>query len=288
VQTNPFLSRRNFLRLAGITTAGMALTACVAAQPAASTGAEGAAPAGEDVTVRWQDWPDWEPSMDKLTQLLKDSLPGVSVEFEPLSEGFEDKTLTMMVAGTAPDVMTAWGPVFRKWSEKGQLMDLQANVDVTFSEEQLADFHEWQWNGMVAKDTGVRFALPYYVNVIMLLYNKDLFDAAGAEYPNAEMDHTDYAEMLKAMTHKEGDQVDVWGGTIVAWEYDRFQFHVQAFGGHVANPDDWTECWLDKPEAQEALEWMRARMWDDNSITQKLQLGERNDSQMWTTGLTAT
>ena len=289
MNANSFLSRRTFLRLAGLATAGIAITACVpAAQPDAAASAGGVAPPSEQVTVRWQDWPDWEPNMDKLTALLKESLPGIAVEFEPLSDGFEDKTLTMMVAGTAPDVMTAWGPVFRKWSEKGQLLDLQPNVEVTFSEEQLSDFHPWQWNGMVAKDSGIRFAMPYYVNVIMLLYNKAHFDEAGAEYPTGEMDHIDYAEMLKQMSKQEGDQVAHWGGVVVAWIYDRFQFHVQAFGGHVANPDDWTECWLDQPEAQEALEWMRARMWDDNSIAQPLQLGERSDSQLFTAGLAST
>jgi len=289
MKTSHSFSRRNFLQLAGFTTLGLAVTACVqAAPPSAATGAEGAAPAAEGATVRWQDWADWNPGMDKLMALLKEKLPNTTVEFEPLADGFEDKTLTMMVAGTAPDVMTGWGPVFRKWSEKGQLMDLQANVDVTFNEEQIADFHPFQWAGMVAKDSGIRFAMPYYVNVIMLLYNKDVFDEGSIEYPTGDMDHTGYAEMLKAATLKEGDEIKRWGGLVIAWSYDRFQFHVQSYGGHVSNPDDWTECWLDKPEAQEAMEWMRARMWDDNSITQQLQLGEHNDSQAFTTGLAST
>jgi multiple sugar transport system substrate-binding protein len=286
---NHLLSRRSFLRLTGAAAAGVAISACApAVQPGAATGAEGAAPAGEQVTVRWQDWADWEPTMDRLMALLNEKLPGITVEFEPLSDGFEDKTLTMMVAGTAPDVMTAWGPIFRKWSEKGQLMDLQPNVELTFSADQIDDFHEWQWNGMVAPDSGIRFAMPYYVNVVMLLYHKDAFDEAGVAYPTAEMDHTDYAEMLQQVTKREGDQTQRWGGFVQAWSYDRFQFHIQAYGGHVANPDDWTECWLGQPEAQEALEWMRARMWDDNSITQPLQVEQRGEAQMWPTGLVST
>jgi len=287
MKSNHSLSRRNFLQLAGFTTLGLAVSACVQAAPSGATG-EGAAPSAAGATVRWQDWPDWNPGMDKLMALLKEKLPNVTVEFEPLPDGFEDKTLTMMVAGTAPDVMTAWGPVFRKWEEKGQLMDLQANVDVTFNEEQIADFHPFQWAGMVAKESGIRFAMPYYVNVIMLLYNKDAFDESGAEYPTAEMDHAGYAQMLKAVTKMEGDEIKRWGGLVWAWHYERFQFHVQSYGGHISNPDDWTECWLDKPEAQEALEWMRAVIWDDNSAVQPLQVGEKNDSQMFTTGLAST
>lgn len=285
MQQRKALSRRNFLQLTAVATSGVLLAACTPALPTASGGA---APAGEKVTVRWQDWPDWEPGMTQLQALLAEHLPDITVEFEPLSEGFEDKTLTMMVAGTAPDVMTAWGPIFRKWSEKGQLLDLQPFVDATFSDEQLQDFHQWQWAGMVAPDTQIRFAMPYYVNVIMLLYNKDAFDEAGVEYPTADMDHTSYAEMLSQVTKKEGDETVRWGGSLAAEAYDRFQIHVQAFGGHVSNPDDWTECLLDKPEAQDAMEWMRVRLWDENTVAQPLQAESRGGGQMWPTGLLAT
>jgi multiple sugar transport system substrate-binding protein len=283
------LSRRDFLRFTAITTGGLLAAACTAA-PAAQpeAGAGEAAPSGEKPVIRWQDWADWEPYMEPMMALFAENLADMTIEFEPLSSDFQDKTLTMMVAGTAPDVMTAWGPIFRKWSEKGQLMDLQANVDLTYSAEQLKDFHPWQWNGMVAPDSRIRFAMPYYVNVVMLLYNKDAFDEAGATYPDAEMDHSGYAETLKAMTTLEGERVTRWGGFIQAWNYDRFQFHVQAFGGHVVNPDDWTECWLDRPEAQDALEWMRARMWDDQSIAQPLQIETTSEAAMWPSGMVAT
>jgi multiple sugar transport system substrate-binding protein len=226
--------------------------------------------------------------MDAVMGLFESQLPNIQVQFEPLSEGFEDKTLTMMVAGTAPDLMTGWGAVFRKWAEKGQLLDLQPLVDETYSEEELKDFHAWQWAGMVAPDTRIRFAMPYYVNVIMLLYNKDAFDEAGVPHPTADMDHTDYAEMLRKVTKTEGDRVVQWGGFVQAWSYDRFQFHVQAYGGHVVNPEDWTECMLDRPEAQEALEWMRARLWDDNSVAQPLQVEQQGEAEIWSTGLVAT
>ena len=291
---NKILSRRDFLRLATITAGGAMLTACTAVAPAAPQGgaaagqASSAAPAAAQTTVRWQDWSDYEPYMDKLNALLKSDLPDLNVEFEALSDDFQDKTLTMMVAGTAPDVMTGWGPVFRKWSEKGQLMDLQPLVDKDFTADQIKDFHQWQWDGMVGRDSGIRFAVPYYVNLIMLLYNKDAFDAAGVAYPTADMDHTDYAGVLKKMTKKDGDKVAQWGGFIQAWSYDRIQFHIQSYGGHISDPDDWTECVLDKPEAQDALEWIRARMWDDSSIAQPLQVQTTSESQMWPSGLVAT
>jgi multiple sugar transport system substrate-binding protein len=284
-------SRRDFLRLTAVTATGTFIAACAPAatpteKPAEAT-AEPQAPVEEKVTIRWQDWSDWEPNMDRLMDLFESKLPNITVEFEPLTDDFEDKTLTMMIAGTAPDVMTGWGPVFMKWAEKGQLLDMQPYVDTTYTAEEISDFHPWQWAGMIHPETRIRFAMPYYVNLIMLLYDKEAFDEAGVAYPTADMDHDDYAAMLLEMNKEEEGKIVRWGGLVPLW-FDRLHAHIQAFGGHVVNPDDWTECMLDKPEAQEALEWLRARMWDDNSLLQPLQAEDRGPAEMWPTRLIAT
>ncbi len=61
----------------------------------------------------------------------------------------------------------------------------------------------------------------------------------------------------------DGDgRTDVWGGMIdVSW--DRVQIHVNAWGGNFADPDSPSSCAMDAPPAMAALEWLRARMWDD-------------------------
>ncbi|MGQ9556209.1 MAG: extracellular solute-binding protein [Anaerolineae bacterium] len=303
MSTRRGLSRRDLLRSSALFTGSLVLAGCVSTPAPAATSAPAeattapeaptAAPAaGEKATIRWQDWPDWEPKMDQLMNLIATELPDINVEFEPLGEGFEDKTLAMMVAGTAPDVITGWGPVFRKWAEKGQLLDLQPFVDRDLSPEQLADFHKWQWDGMVDRVTKIRFAVPYYINLIMLYYNKQAFDEEGVPYPDKDMDRAGYTEMLMRMTKKEGDKVVRWGGSQPIW-YDRIMIIVQAYGGHFVNPDDWTECWLGKQEAQDALEWLRARMWDDNSVAQPLQLegiGQATGTEAgpWAAGMLAT
>ena len=47
----------------------------------------------------------------------------------------------------------------------------------------------------------------------------------------------------------------------VSW--DRVQVHVNAWGGNVVDPANPTSCELDEAPALAALEWLRARMWDD-------------------------
>lgn len=45
--------------------------------------------------------------------------------------------------------------------------------------------------------------------------------------------------------------------------WDRIQVHVNAWGGHFVDPADPMRCRMADPEALAAMEWLRARMWDD-------------------------
>lgn len=316
------VSRRQLLRGAALSGAGLALAACgvsttantpTTAPAAAATDAPaaaatnapaptvqatevaGATPApasSEKIIIRWQDWPDFEANIDKTLALAEAAIPGITVEFQPLGDNFVEKTLAEMVAGTAPDVFTGWEPEFSKFYQKGQMLDLQPLVDRDLSKEEIADFHKWQWDGMVSYDKTIRFAMPYYVNLVYLYWNRSAYDEAGVDYPTKDLNHDSYAQMLQGLVKKDGDKITRWGGEIPLW-FGRLAIHVQAYGGHVVNPDDWTECWLGKDEALNALEWARARMWDDNSLAQAMQLegvgGEQGGFQgPWAAGMLGT
>jgi ABC-type glycerol-3-phosphate transport system substrate-binding protein len=109
------MSRREFLRLTTLAAGGTVLAACSPATPATEAPEQemeveetSTVPhVPEQVTLRWQDWSDWEPDMDTFMDLAATHLPNITIEFEPLGDDFADKTLTMMIAGAAPDVMTA-------------------------------------------------------------------------------------------------------------------------------------------------------------------------------------
>ncbi len=84
------------------------------------------------------------------------------------------------------------------------------------------------------------------------------------EYPDESWNHDDYLAAMKLLTHdRDGDgRTDLWGSMVdISW--DRIQMHVNGWGGHLVDPKDPTRCAMDRPEARDALEWIRARMWDD-------------------------
>jgi multiple sugar transport system substrate-binding protein len=54
----------------------------------------------------------------------------------------------------------------------------------------------------------------------------------------------------------------------ISW--DRIQIHVNGWGGHLVDPDDPSRCLMAEAEAMAALEWLRARMWDDRIMATPL------------------
>ena len=93
---------------------------------------------------------------------------------------------------------------------------------------------------------------------------------------------------MRRLTHdRNGDgETDVWGSMLdVSW--DRIQVHVNAWGGHLIDPDDPTKCLMAEPEALAAMEWLRARMWDDRVMATPLDVQDLTSRQAFATGQVA-
>ncbi|WP_312107019.1 sugar ABC transporter substrate-binding protein [Lachnoclostridium sp.] len=64
---------------------------------------------------------------------------------------------------------------------------------------------------------GASYALPYRSDWYVLYYNKDLFDAAGVEYPSNDMTWQEYYELAAKLTSGEGS-AKVYGGHNHTWQ----------------------------------------------------------------------
>jgi multiple sugar transport system substrate-binding protein len=74
---------------------------------------------------------------------------------------------------------------------------------------------------------------------------------------------------MQKLTIRPIDETIQWGSMLdVTW--DRIQIHVNAFGGSYVNETDPKQCEMAAPPALEALEWLRARMWDDRVMATRL------------------
>jgi multiple sugar transport system substrate-binding protein len=252
-------------------------TAASGEQPAQATAAPPAdnASGTNPATIRWEfrgsqeDLDRTKVALEKFTA----QQPNIKVNMELAPDQQRDeKLVAAMVGGTAPDVFEAWGDIVYKFADKEQVLDLQPFVDADLTQDDIKDFYQWQWDGF-REFNNIRFGMPKYVNIMCLLYNKDLFDAKKVEYPSKDWTHDDYANAMRKLTEVKDGVTERWGAWIPAWNWDRFWYRLDMWGGNVRDANDNTKSTLSDPKSQAALEWSRALMWDEKVLAQPSSAG---------------
>jgi multiple sugar transport system substrate-binding protein len=285
----PTISRRKFLHLAGVAAAGALLNACNSAPQTVPSVGERERPSGEKVQLVYQDWrTDWFPPMAQ--QMLAEfhaTHPNIRVFYTPDPDDLEDAMLADMQAGAAADVFQGCCSFFPLWAQQKYTLDLRPYVAADLDQATIDDWDPAQYKAFFTKD-GRQYGLPKYHGALALYYNKDLFDEYGVDYPDGTWNHDDYLAAMQRLTHdRDGDgQTDLWGSMLdISW--DRIQMHVNGWGGHLVDPNDATRCGMADPEATAAMEWIRARMWDDRVMATFLDVQNMTTRQAFSAGQVA-
>lgn len=255
-------SRRDFLKLAGVTLAATGLSGCTPLRTIPTT------ETSEKKKLVYQDFnTSWFPGMahDLLLQFQAQH-PDITVFYVPDPADLVQQMPIDMQAGTAADVFQGCCTHFPDWAHNGFTLDLRPYVARDLDADTIQDWDAVQYRALFTPD-GKQFGLPKYHGALALYYNKDIFDAYGVPYPDSSWVHDDYQRAMSALTHdRDGDgRTDLWGSMLDVY-WDRVQVHVNAWGGHFADPQDASICRMGSPEAMGAVEWLRARMWDDRSM----------------------
>ena len=145
------------------------------------------------------------------------SHPGVTIEYVDCESGNEYgvKVSTMLAGGDTSDVIML--------KENDQVVQWQASGVAA----PLTDYiGSYDMSGFVCIEKnyaidGVQYGIPFRSDFWVLFYNKDLFDAAGVEYPTNDMTWDQYAELAKKLTDKEkdiyGTHYHTWLSTVANW-----------------------------------------------------------------------
>ncbi len=254
------VSRRDFLKFMGIALAATELSACSAIRP--TPGSQ----SGEKIQLVYQDFnTTWFPPMaQQLLAQFHAEHPDLDVFYIPDPANLVEQMPIDMQAGTAADVFQGCCTHFPDWAQKGYTLDLRPYVAADLDQATIADWDPVQYRALFTRG-GKQFGLPKYHGALALYYNKDLFDVFRVPYPDGTWTHDDYQQAMTLLTRdRNGDgSIDLWGSMMdVSW--DRVQVHVNAWGGHFVDPEDPTICRMANPEALAAVDWLRARMWDDH------------------------
>jgi ABC-type glycerol-3-phosphate transport system substrate-binding protein len=214
------LSRRDFLRMSAVTTAGALLAGCVAP---ATTGAGGeAAPAQVKNLTFWM-WNTFAPEADEIMQQKLNEWAeanGVSIEISRDSDGnMSAKYMPAIEGGTLPDAMFVGG------GDALRLTDAQAIDPLTDLFPEIGEAHGgWQprLDTYVTRDGAVHF-LPYSIDTPMVQFRQDLLEEAGLTVPEGQWtwDETrDLALQASQYTAEQGNQLYGWGFGVVKREHD--------------------------------------------------------------------
>ena len=214
------LNRRDFLGWATAAGAGALLAACTptAPEPAEEPAEEPAvepteepeeAPPAEEVTVVWWN-PDslaWQPAYEAIVELTQDNNPGVAVKIENVPEdGFAEKMSSMIAGGTAPDVWTWFYSV--DYYRHGIIQELDDFIATAGIDPEELWFEICNVRGTYQ---GKRYGAPRDAFFTGVIYNQDLFDEFGVDYPTDDWDLDGFVDRAKKLTDEEKG---TWGTVV--------------------------------------------------------------------------
>lgn len=269
------LSRRAFLKAAGVVSAGAVLAACGAKEPAAAPAAEkpaAAAPTEKPaaapppkkatkLTTNTQYWnpQQWPKSTQTYNQMLKDNgFDWLTIEYD----ASDATTLeTRMAAGDAPDILFVYPELAIPWAARKQLLPLTdlINADATWKKDVEACIPSmndgYTWRGQLYCGTIAAEAECY-------TYNPKQLEKKGVKPPTEfgkdAWTIDKFIEMTKAINDGPddkplGDRAQRgWIGGDLGYNTG-FGDLLYAIGGRYFN-EDGTKALLDSPEFVETAE----------------------------------
>ncbi len=181
----------------------------------------------------------WDPSIrdkvEKAIEKFEKLHPDIEVKLTTmLPKNYWPKIRTLAFTKRLPDVFNMSSGYLEEWVANGFLLDLTDFVERDINKDEFF-FNLFEVGRKLAR-TDRYYAIPFALVVTVLFYNKDMFDEAGLEYPNADWDWFDFLNAaIKLTKDKDGDgKIDQWG----FWFYGRYanvEPWIYANGGHLIN-----------------------------------------------------
>lgn len=215
----------------------------------------------EQITITYADWQlaqdIWGRSLREAIAEFERLNPGIRVETQPVALAQRDVQFTTAIrAGRGPDVFALDANPVREYIHRGWVKDLTPFVEQAGGEEWLSDFYPRTLLPVTVD--GRIYGIPKNTVAMVIVYNSELFRAAGLDKPAATWE--EFREQAKQLTRatRPGGPIDQWGMAFVmaAAGFDlRFSSIFRSFGADVLTPD-WTASALDTPEAKQAFNFI--------------------------------
>ena len=199
-------------------------------------------------TISYAIWDNNQlPAHEQIVAAFEEEHPDVNVDIQVVPWGnYWDKLQTAVAGGEAYDVFWMNGPNFPVYASNGVLMNLQDRasadgLDTSVYPQALVDLYSFE---------GDVYGLPKDFDTIALYYNKDMFDEAGVDYPNADWTWDDLRNAAQALT-KDGN----WGFASTTADQAGYWNFIFENGGQVLS-EDGTQVLIGEPAACDAINYL--------------------------------
>lgn len=220
--------------------------------------------AAETAKLRLAYWggPAEKANMESAVAQFMEAYPNIKVELMHIPQDFQTKMQTMLASGTEPDL--AYGNIMSYgWAKEGKVWNVYELIeqDPTYDKDKLFEFAWYEWGE--GKSFGGFIANGFQT----IMYNKQLFDKYGVEYPpiTAEDAWTweEMVDVAKTLTidtkgrnahHPDFDHTKIrqYGLRFPFW-WAGWLTMVRSNGGDILTKDG-TGFGFTQPEAIEALQ----------------------------------
>ena len=213
--------------------------------------------------------------------------PDIRVFYVPDPVDVEESLLEDMQAGVAPDVFAACCSFFPILAQENQTLDLRPYIEADLDQATIQDWDPVQYHALQKRD-GEQYGLPKYHGALALFYNKDLFDEYKVDYPDGSWDHNDYLEAMKRLDPRSR----------LRWPHRSMGQHIrrllgphpgscERLGRPLCRSGRSSRSRMGDPQSLEAMEWLRARMWDDRVMARPLDVQNVEPQQAFISGKVA-
>ena len=235
------MKRMVFAAVAALVTTGMLVASGSSEAPT-----DGQGPV-EIVYYTYSASPNHLEELDAMVAQFNEQEDDITVRVETVGwDNYFTRLESQIAGGDPPDVFETNYENFVNYASKGMLLPL----DEYAAGDSGVDVDLYYPRALQAFNLdGVQYGLPATFSTSVLFYNKDLFDAAGLDYPDASWTWDDALEAAQVLTDPDAG---VWGlySPIQFWEF----YKKAAQNGGTLLADG--EATIDAPENVEALEFM--------------------------------
>lgn len=203
-----------------------------------------AEPAGDVVQLQLMGWASSDAENIRLQEMI-DNFNAANSDVQAnllLVPDYDTKLQTSLAGGAPPDVF---------YIDSFKLPDFVAANAIAPIGDELENVDDFYPNLREAFTLdGTFYCPPKDFSTLALQYNKDMFDAAGLDYPTADWTWDDLRTAAEALTDSDNGVY----GMVLSADMARWIAFLYQADGALTN-DDFTAMTLDSPEAQEAMDF---------------------------------